>query len=434
MMTDGIWTNGCDPGQSGRQYVQLPETATAPDPDITDYVPRAPFADAFDDTLATGIPLRDETTCAPISRTISYRCSGQHGHCDGAVLERAQRSFPLAAHGELHHRPRLSGYLNQSGLTWAGNTYTGSYRHCRRQSQWPQASSGNTSNVANVADLWHARSIAAASSSARRSGIPRFPRSVPCLPRLPGERDRLRRFPPFDEHSAGQHGGVPGALNRDWSGTLLALNIDASWRRRPAGVGCEPEHSRARCAPHLHLQRVRRTTFRACSNLATSQQLALNTNSSGIIDGRCTDRLNWLRGDSTKEERNGGTLRTRPTLPSGQSNVMGDVINSDPAYVADVDYGYADVAREHTGPIAYAAFHTAIASRTPMVYRGRHDGKLYGIRASSVRRNLRTLPAGIYGTLSFLTDPNYEPHLSVDGGITWAMPIWVRQCANRNGS
>lgn len=50
--------------------------------------------------------------------------------------------------------------------------------------------------------------------------------------------------------------------------------------------------------------------------------------------------LAWLRGDQSNEQRNGGGFRNRP---SGE--LLGTVVNSQPIYSKDADFGYSAVAR-----------------------------------------------------------------------------------------
>lgn len=155
--------------------------------------------------------------------------------------------------------------------------------------------------------------------------------------------------------------------------------------------------------------------FTNCNTLSAAQKLALDTDISGTVDGKCTDRMAWLRGDSSKEQRfSGGIYRSRLTT------VLGDIVNSDPVYVKNEDYGYGATSATIPEKISYAPFLTAKASRAPMVYVGANDGMLHAFRAdvgngNSGKEMFSYIPAGVYANLSKLTSPTYSHKLFVDG-------------------
>lgn len=66
--------------------------------------------------------------------------------------------------------------------------------------------------------------------------------------------------------------------------------------------------------------------------LTSDQKGELNKNSSGVVDGLGSSRLNYLRGDTALESP-AGTFRVR-------SSPLGDIINSDPTFVGDQNYGF----------------------------------------------------------------------------------------------
>lgn len=70
------------------------------------------------------------------------------------------------------------------------------------------------------------------------------------------------------------------------------------------------------------------------SDLDTTQQQALNLPlNSSVSDGNGSLRLDYLRGDQSKELLNGGQFRNRNSL-------LGDIINSN-HYLCAQDYGFA---------------------------------------------------------------------------------------------
>ena len=158
-------------------------------------------------------------------------------------------------------------------------------------------------------------------------------------------------------------------------------------------------------------------------NLSNAQQLALNTRVGSLgIDTYGQNRLNWLRGDPTKEVRfTNGIFRNRTTT------VLGDIINSDPMFSYTDDYGYTSLPLTATGQSTYAAFvagkKTGTTLRPPMVYDGANDGMLHAFRADTGNANsgkelFAYVPAAVYAKLSSLTETDYSHKYFVDGSPT----------------
>ncbi|MBU1834352.1 MAG: pilus assembly protein, partial [Gammaproteobacteria bacterium] len=137
--------------------------------------------------------------------------------------------------------------------------------------------------------------------------------------------------------------------------------------------------------------------------LTDSQQdyLRLSTGESDTVAQR---RLAWLAGDRSNEN---SSLRTR-------TQVLGDIVNSDPFYVGNVEnYSY------HLLPSAegstYAAFLSTKASRDPMLYVGANDGMLHGFDAQTGVEKFAYIPVSVFPKLAALSDPNYVHSYTVDG-------------------
>lgn len=155
----------------------------------------------------------------------------------------------------------------------------------------------------------------------------------------------------------------------------------------------------------------------AWANLTTAQQTQLETDSFGNLGtaSHGQDVLNYLRGDASKEARNGGSLRNRT------DGVLGDIVNSDPMYTKNEDYGYKNLPSGTTGQSTYAAYVTSKANRTPMIYVGANDGMLHGFRAdlgsaNSGKELIAYIPKGVYANLSKLAETSYSHTYYVDGG------------------
>jgi type IV pilus assembly protein PilY1 len=331
----------------------------------------------------------------------------------------------------------LTDILKSSGLEYdakapGGGTYSGSYAKLKDGStSWPKASSDGT--AANVADLWHAAiNSRGLFFSAEDPGAlsTAFNAALTAIAGGTGSAASL---------SANSTSVQPGKtvvyqarFNQDWSGGLIAYPVDNTGVRTDTPLWDAsariPVYSNRKIFSYDGTKGVE---FTSCSVLSTTQKDALDRNIAGVTDALCDKRVSWLRGDKTLEiGKEGGGFRQR------SGTVMGDIINSDPAYVAAVDYGYGLLPSDAPGQSTYAAFVSDnAANRLPMVYVGANDGRLYGIRADfdvNPPANTATtnpgqysgsevfsyIPGAVVPNLNRLTDPAYTHRFYVDGGIT----------------
>ena len=146
------------------------------------------------------------------------------------------------------------------------------------------------------------------------------------------------------------------------------------------------------------------------SNLNTAQQADLQGTDTATI---AQERLDYLRGDRTKEQSAGGTYRNRASR-------LGDIVNSVPWFIGKPNMGYQVQ--------DYQDFRTNKSSRTPMVYIGANDGMLHGFAAETGDEKIAYIPRGLFPTLKNLTQTSYAHRYYVDGrpfsgdfklGTTW---------------
>ncbi|MCB2427774.1 pilus assembly protein [Methylophaga pinxianii] len=123
--------------------------------------------------------------------------------------------------------------------------------------------------------------------------------------------------------------------------------------------------------------------------------------------------LSYLRGNKSNELSNGGDLRNRNYL-------LGDIINSAPAYVAAPVQRYADNwgtdAPENASP--YSTFRTTNTDRQPVVYVGANDGMLHAFNADNGQELFAYIPNILFSKLPDLANPNYTHKNYVDGSPT----------------
>ncbi len=119
-------------------------------------------------------------------------------------------------------------------------------------------------------------------------------------------------------------------------------------------------------------------------------------------DSNGQDRLNYLRGNSALEQRNGGTFRNR-------THLLGDIVYSSPLYVAAPSEPY-DFA-------SYLSFQSSNNNRQPVIYVGSNDGMLHAFKADTGSEMFAFIPNGVFNNLPMLTSPFYnaQHHFFVDG-------------------
>lgn len=206
---------------------------------------------------------------------------------------------------------------------------------------------------------------------------------------------------------------------RDWSGRLLARRVnadgslaDAVWDTRSSGTFASAS---SREIFTWSRERNSATTF-TWDNLDSAVQSALASSGDTNL-GR--DRLDWLRGEQSRED--GSRLRERRTL-------LGDVINANLLYMGNQDYGFERLgalnpssSRDERGQSSYRAFLQSKASRTPVLFAGANDGMLHAFDAETGRELFAYVPRGVAEELQRLTLPDYGGGLHryyVDGGLS----------------
>ena len=228
----------------------------------------------------------------------------------------------------------------------------------------------------------------------------------------------------------------------DWSGDLQAFPLDAD----TGEVQAKAWSANTRVpVPSSRVITTHKSTTRAgiaatWANLATGQQNALKLISEPLscstcsctgssraarncrrdcskctasVTGRGDEVLDYLLGVRSEEEQNGGDFRDRST-------VLGDIINSDPMFVATPDFGYHILPSPEGS--SYTTFRAAAsyATRPDMVYVGANDGMLHAIDGSETgtdagMERFAYIPLAVYPKLKELTNPNYSHKFFVDG-------------------
>jgi len=172
----------------------------------------------------------------------------------------------------------------------------------------------------------------------------------------------------------------------DWSGELVAMRpettgtLTAVWNSSDAGKIVAPASRKV----FTLRPGVGGVAFKTLGDLSSTQQTALkSTNCSTTLTGdSCAQaRIDWIRGDRSREDPV-GPLRRR-------SKVFGDVISSAPYYVRESD----------------------------TLYVGANDGMMHAINGADGTERFTFIPNAVFSKLSKLTTTNYTHDYYVDGEI-----------------
>lgn len=215
--------------------------------------------------------------------------------------------------------------------------------------------------------------------------------------------------------------------SEDWSGELNVFEFDAN-----GGLPTKPTFSTANNSS-MPINGTGRNvyTFNGSSlvdfswgNLTagpTGQQNALKL--SGETDyTNAQKRVDWLLGNATYETDSDG-LRKRG---SGTERViLGDIVNSSPAYVGAWDFRYN---RLPEGGSSYRDYVAEKKKKVPRIFVGANDGALHAFQApiegaKTFKELYAYIPGLAYPKLASITEVNYgtkenEHQFIVDGPIT----------------
>ncbi|WP_404360019.1 pilus assembly protein [Methylotuvimicrobium sp. KM1] len=199
--------------------------------------------------------------------------------------------------------------------------------------------------------------------------------------------------------------------SRDWTGQFLAFKINPNGSINPtpewdAGQKVTTQGPVGRSIFSYNPSVPGGVEF-FHGNLSSTQQSQLSAL-----------QVNYLRGNQSNEIQNGGTFRNR----IGTNRLLGDLINSDPWFIGDINFGYSLLS--DTEGEAYLTYRGSAAykARTPLVAIGGNAGMLHVFNANIIGTNAGNevfayVPHTLFADnkLASLTDPNYNHQYFVDG-------------------
>jgi type IV pilus assembly protein PilY1 len=212
-----------------------------------------------------------------------------------------------------------------------------------------------------------------------------------------------------------------------WSGDLVALPVTVS-STNVVGIGSTARWNAATRLSALSAPATSRNIIVGNSGASASTAVdfkwaTIGTTYQGLLnkvspnsadDGLGQDRLNWLRGDTSKE---GSPFRSRGRLTNGLKNLMGDVINS--------GVSYSGIPTSSINDAGYSTFYNANLARTPAVFVGANDGMLHAFNGDTGDELFAYIPSWLVPKLSALTSSSFaDNHQSyLDGTPTVAEAV-----------
>ncbi|WP_127475933.1 pilus assembly protein [Sulfurivermis fontis] len=213
-----------------------------------------------------------------------------------------------------------------------------------------------------------------------------------------------------------------GFRSGDWSGMLSAHNINPDGSL--GSIAWDAEAQLRATTPASRNIFTRNSTTNATvalelANLSTAQQTALNRSLTNTTDSLGANRIDWLRGNDAAH----ASFRNRSG--SGELRLLGDIINSNPQFSGNIDFGYRLL--EGTEGTSYITFRTTapVTTRPDMIYVAANDGMLHAFHGETGEEVFAYMPSTLLlpeGTDTFarinrLMDPDYTHRYFMDGTV-----------------
>ncbi len=415
MMTDGFWNGASAPTNAARQNVDNNSGPAITHPSNSalnfQYTPSTPYQDGVADTLAdVGMYYWYRDLRTDLANEVPTNAA------DPAYWQHLVNfTVGLGVPGILDPATDLPNLIN-------GNK------------SWPDPFSSST---AKTDDLWHT-AINSRGDFFSASNPDEFANSLSDVLSNIVARTGSSASPSLNSGSIGSESHLYQAKfnSGTWIGQLVALPIN------PDGtLGAQSWEASAVISTQNFDTGREIITFDPVAgtgipfrfgSLNPTQQAAIDINPSTFVaDGRGADRVNYLRGDTALEAKNNGPFRNRTSL-------LGDVVNSGPAFAGGGNDIYPDKWDDATGvsPLTpenakpYSDFRTSHVHRQRLVYFGANDGLLRGVDAGTYNPGTKTFsvgtgreeiayaPAKLLDKMNRLTDINYSHRYYVDASTT----------------
>lgn len=192
-----------------------------------------------------------------------------------------------------------------------------------------------------------------------------------------------------------------------WSGTIRAYPLQSNGTVNEANISWTTDTTlTATSARKIYTLgdtgRVNLSASGWSGSAAAALKSALQL-SSETTTNNAQKRFNWLMGtDQTG-------LRPR-------QRILGDIINSDPAYAGAGGQRYYLLPSDY-GSATYEAYVESKANRTKAVFVGANDGMMHAFNADTGAELFAYIPRGVYAKLASLSSVTYQHKYTVDGPL-----------------
>jgi len=386
LMTDGYYTSSDVPSVGNSDNV-IGSIILAPDSTSYQYTPSPPYSDTHENTLAdVGMEYWKTDLRTDLANKVPTNTS------DTAFWQHLVTfTVGLGVTGNLDPPTPATPYnpgdlpgLTDGSITW----------------------SNPTNNAGKIDDLWHT-ALNSRGNFFSASDPDTFAASLSSiLSNIVGRSSSASSVALNSGTVSGDSKLYQAKFNSgDWTGQLLAYPINAN-----GSLGALAWDAAANIPPAT--DRVLITydgtdgqPFRWNSGISSAQQTLIGSENA----------LNYLRGDQSLEEANGGSFRNRNSL-------LGDIVHASPTYIGPPSLRYPDnwgaSSLENGAP--YSSFKSSHSSRQPYIYAGANDGMLHAFNAATGVEKFAYIPNAIYPKLSDLADTSYNHQFFVDGSPTVA--------------
>jgi type IV pilus assembly protein PilY1 len=177
---------------------------------------------------------------------------------------------------------------------------------------------------------------------------------------------------------------------------------------------------------HEVINTIQQTTYNATSTPSDPRATASYNSTTAPVNNLFRNRARFYTASTAL-----GSSHLAGDLMAPDPWVLGDIVNSDPTYVSNENYGYAKLTSAE-GSSVYTNFVTSKASWRKMVYIGANDGMLHGFDASTTgtdggKEMLAYLPNAVFdssGVLTNLSSPTFNHQYTVDGSPKVGDAYW----------
>jgi type IV pilus assembly protein PilY1 len=407
LMTDGIWNDSLGNFCSGSRCSNADNasrTLPTPDPKLGvkkyDYTPRAPYRDSNGDSVADVAFHYWATDLQPnLTNNLMPYWADREGTDDEKFWNPKNDPATWQHMVTFTVGLGLGRTFTAPGLPWGGGTHEGTgYANLLAGTPWP--ATGADVSPGNVYDLWHAAINSRGQSFSADTPVELSRALATALNRI------LERQSAAAALTANSTRLSTGTLlfqarffSGTWMGSLTAYPIDTDGvigpvRWEATASGKIPTHDRRNIF-----------TWSGAAGIAFDESSLTTAGLWTHIDSAAL--LNYLRGDKSNEYPSGAKYRSR-------SSPIGDIINSDPAFVYAENFGYRALPEGST----YPTFVAAKKARAKMLYVGSNDGMLRAVNADTGEEKFAYVPNEVIPNLAELARRDYGHRFYVDGSPT----------------